>query len=106
VEKESGTVAEQVVVPTNVDLRKYIEVRIFGERPHIRGRRIPVATIAYSHRDPGWSVAELAYNFGLSEPEVLSALLYYEENKDLIDLQEVAYQAELDEAYKLYGSKD
>ncbi len=98
--------AEQVEVPTTVDLRKYIEVRIFGERPHIRGRRIPVATIAYSHRDPGWSVSELAYNFGVSESQVLAALLYYEENKDLIDAQEAAYQAELDEAYRLYGSKD
>jgi len=98
--------AEQVEVPTKVNLTKYIEVRIFGERPHIRGRRIPVATIAYSHRDPGWSVAELAYNFGLSEPEVLSALLYYEENRDMIDAQEAAYQVELDEAYRLYGTKD
>jgi uncharacterized protein (DUF433 family) len=97
---------DQAAVPTTVDLSKYIEVRIFGERPHIRGRRIPVATIAYSHQDPGWNVAELAYNFGLSEPQVLAALLYYEENKDLIDAQEVAYQAELDEAYRLYGPKD
>lgn len=98
--------AEQVQVPTTVDLTRYIEVRIFGERPHIRGRRIPVATIAYSYQDPGWSVAELAYNFGLSEPQVLTALLYYEENKEMIDAQEVAYQARLDEAYRLYGPKD
>ena len=92
--------------PTTVDLRKYIEVRIFGERPHIRGRRIPVATIAHSHQSQGWGVAELAYQFTLSEPQVLAALLYYEENKDVIEQQEAAYQAELDEAYRLYGSKD
>lgn len=97
---------DQAAVPTTVDLSKYIEVRIFGERPHIRGRRIPVATIAYSHRDPGWSVEELAYQFTLSEAEVLSALLYYEENKAMIDAQEEVYQAKLDEAYRLYGSKD
>jgi uncharacterized protein (DUF433 family) len=89
--------------PTTVDLRKYIEVRIFGERPHIRGRRIPVATIAHSAQSQGWSVAELAYQFTVSEPEVLAALLYYEENKAVIEAQEVAYQAELDEAYRLYG---
>lgn len=96
---------DQTAVPTKVDLTKYIEVRIFGERPHVRGRRIPVATIAHSHRSQGWGVSELAYQFTLSEPEVLSVLLYYEENKDLIEAQEAAYQAELDEAYRLYGSK-
>jgi uncharacterized protein (DUF433 family) len=89
--------------PTSVDLRKYIEVRIFGERPHIRGRRIPVATIAHSAQSQGWGVAELAYQFTVSEPEVLAALLYYEENKTVIEAQETAYQAELDEAYRLYG---
>lgn len=31
-----------------LDLSKYVEVRIFGERPHVRGRRIPIATIAQS----------------------------------------------------------
>lgn len=94
-----------VEIPEKVDLTKYIEARIFGERPHIRGRRIPVATIAYSARSQQWSVSELAHNFGLSDAQVLSALLYYEENKERIDMQEAAYQAELDEAYRLYGTK-
>jgi uncharacterized protein (DUF433 family) len=93
-------------VPSTVDLRKYIEIRIFGDRPHIRGRRVPVATIAHYAHSQGWGVSELAYQFTLSEPEVLAALLYYEEHKDLIEAQEVAYQAELDEAYRLYGKKD
>jgi uncharacterized protein (DUF433 family) len=93
----------QPIVPTTVDLNKYIEIRIFGERPHIRGRRIPVATIAHSAHRQAWSVAELAYQFSLSEPQVLAALLYYEENKDLIEAQEAAYQTELDEAYRLHG---
>jgi uncharacterized protein (DUF433 family) len=97
--------AEQTV-PPSVDLRKYIETRIFGERPHIRGRRIPVATIAHSARSQGWDVSELAYQFTLSEPEVLAALLYYEEHKDQIEAQEAAYQAELGEAYRLYGNKE
>jgi uncharacterized protein (DUF433 family) len=95
-----------VEVPEKVDLRKYIEVRIFGERPHLRGRRIPVATIAYSARSQGWGVDELAYQFTLSREQVLAALLYYEENRDLIDAQEKKYQAELDEMYRLYGEKE
>ena len=86
-----------------LDLSKYIEIRIFGERPHIRGRRVPVATIADGAHAQGWDVARLAYEFTLSEAQVLSALLYYEEHKAEIDAQEAAYQAELDEAYRLYG---
>ena len=86
-----------------LDLSKYIEIRAFGERPHVRGRRIPVATIAYSARSQGWDVARLVYEFTLSEAQVLSALLYYEEHHDEIDAQEAAYQAELDEAQRLYG---
>ncbi len=46
----------------------------------------------------------LTYEFTLSESEVLAALLYYNEHRALIDAQEAAYQAELDEAYRLYGS--
>jgi len=89
--------------PTTVDLRKYIEVRIFGERPHIRGRRIPVATIAYNARTNGWSVSELAYNFGLSEPEVLAALLYYQEHQTEIDALEEADRRLGEEMYRRYG---
>ncbi len=87
-----------------LDLSKYVEVRLFGERPHIRGRRIPIATIAYSAVAQGWNVARLVYEFSLSEAQVLSALLYYEEHKPEIDAQEAAYQAELDEAYCFYAN--
>ena len=92
-------------VPATVDLNKYIETRFFGERPHIRGRRVPVATIAHSAHSEGWSVADLAYQFTLSESQVLAALLYYEENKDMIEAHEAAHQAELDEAQRLYGEQ-
>ncbi len=85
-----------------LDLSKYVESRVFGERPHIRGRRVPVATIAYSAHSQGWEVTRLALEFTLSEAEVLSALLYYEEHKEEIDAQESAYQAELDEAQRLH----
>jgi uncharacterized protein (DUF433 family) len=96
----------QTQAPTEVDVSKYVEVRLFGERPHIRGRRIPIADIAYYARSQKWDVSELAYQFGLSEPQVLAALLYYVEHQSEIDAQEAAYQAELDEAYRLYGTND
>ena len=91
--------------PDTIDLSKYIEVCIFGERPHIRGRRIPVATIAYSAASEGWSIAELAYQFGLSEEQVLAALLYYREYAALIDEQEAAYQALLDEDQRRFDAQ-
>jgi uncharacterized protein (DUF433 family) len=88
-----------------VDLSKYIEARYFGERPHIRGRRVPVAAIACYSTPKRRSVEEPAYDYTLSEPEVLAALLYYAEHKDEIDAQEVREQAEMDEMYRLYGKK-
>ena len=78
--------------PVIVDLSKYIETRLFEERPHIRDRRIPVAVIAYQKRLNDWSVADTAYNFSLSEAEILAALLYYEEHKAEIDQQEAEEQ--------------
>ena len=80
-----------------VDLTKYIETRFFGERPHIRGRRIPVAIVARRARANGWTVAETAYDFSLSEAEVLAALLHYVEHKETIDAQEAVEQALFDE---------
>jgi uncharacterized protein (DUF433 family) len=85
---------------THVDLSDYIETRIFGERPHIRNRRVPVATVAYHAKVHAWDVARLAEEFFLSREEVLAALSYYEAHHELIDLQEAAYQRELDEAFE------
>ncbi len=65
-----------------------------------------MATIAHSARSQGWDVAELAYQFTLSETQVLAALLYYEEHREEIESQEIAYQSLLDEAYRLHGNKD
>ncbi|MBN1562299.1 MAG: DUF433 domain-containing protein [Anaerolineae bacterium] len=89
-----------------IDLTKYIETRLFGDRPHIRGRRIPVATVVYNTHEHQWHVTETAHNFGLSEAEVLSALLYYAENKTLIDAQEATYQADLDVDYEKHNVDD
>lgn len=76
-----------------IDLSKYVETRLFGIRPHIRGRRIPVATIAYTAQTNNHNLAELMYDYTLSEAEVLAALLYYTEHKDEIDAQESLYDA-------------
>lgn len=94
-----------VETPLAIDLTNYIEVRLFGERPHIRGRRIPVATIAHAHHDPGWDVARLGYEFTLSDAEVLAALLYYEEYKEAIAQQESRYRALLDAAQRAFDEQ-
>jgi uncharacterized protein (DUF433 family) len=99
------TMAAQTIPPlAPVDVSKYVEVRLFGERPHIRGRRLTVAMIAYNHRSNGWTVAETAYNFTISESEVLAALLYYEEYKSVIDAQEAEEIRLFDEAAAKYGN--
>ena len=77
-----------VEIPETVDLRKYIDTQFFGVRPHIRGRRVPVAMIANRMRVNHWTIAETAYDFTLSEAEISAALLYYEEHKEEIDKQE------------------
>jgi len=76
-----------------LDLSKYIEKRFFGERPHIRGHRVPIAAIVYFGHENNRSVAELMDDFTLSEAEVLAALLYYSEHKVEVDAQEAAYNA-------------
>jgi uncharacterized protein (DUF433 family) len=94
---------DQTQAPEQVDLSKYIEVRYFGERPHIRGRRVPVALIAYSAHSQKWDATELAYQFTLTESEVLAALLYYQEHQAEIDTQEATEQSKMDEMHRLYG---
>ncbi len=74
--------------PERVDLSKYIESRLFGERPHIRERRIPIAVVVYQARANNWTIAETAWNFTLAEAEVLAAMLYYQEHQTEIDEQE------------------
>ncbi len=86
-----------------LDLSKYIETRFFGERPHIRGRRVPVAAIVCFGRENNRSVAELIDDFTLSEAEVLAALLYYSEHKEAVDAQEAAYNAVPVEDWIKYG---
>ena len=86
-----------------LDLAKYVDARFFGERPHVRGRRVPVAAVAYNARDNGWDVSRLVKEFSLTQSEVLAALLYYEEHRITIDAQEHTYQAELDTVRREHG---
>lgn len=95
---------DQLQIPTTVDLSKYIETRLMENRPHIRGRRVPVALLAYSARSEGWNAAELSYQFSISEAEALAALLYYEEHQTEIDDLEAVEQAELDKMQNLHDS--
>jgi uncharacterized protein (DUF433 family) len=72
------------------DLSQYIETRWFEDRPHIRGRRIPISVIANTAISNKHGVPELMYDFDLSETEVLAALLYYRKHKEEIEAQEAA----------------
>jgi uncharacterized protein (DUF433 family) len=89
-------------IPSSIDLRKYLDTAFFEERPHIRGRRVPVAHIVNSALANGWTVERTAYNFTLSEAEVLAAMLYYKENKEEIDRQEEEENAKFDEMKRLH----
>ncbi len=59
--------------PQIIDLGKYIAPR--KGRPHIRGRRLPVIFIAAAEKTNRLSIGQLAYQFTLSEEQVLAALL-------------------------------
>lgn len=76
-----------------LDLSRYIETNPVENRPYVRGRRIPVAVIAYHARDNQWEIEELASAFDLSETEVLAVMLYYEQHKAEIDAQEAEINA-------------
>jgi uncharacterized protein (DUF433 family) len=94
---------DQTQTTDPVDLSKYIEVRLFQDRPHIRGKRIPVATIVKRMRANGWTVAETAYDFSLSESEVVAAILYYEEHQGDIERQETIDSEQFDHMKRIHG---
>jgi uncharacterized protein (DUF433 family) len=86
-----------------IDLSKYIELR--NNRPHIRGRRLPVMFIATAEQTNQSSIADLAYQFTLSEEQVLAALLYYREHKAELDDQEAMDRQESDDLHKRFGKQ-
>jgi uncharacterized protein (DUF433 family) len=73
------------MIAEKVDLSKYIEMR--NDRPHIRGRKIPIMFIINTQKADKATVDELCYAYTLSQAEVLSALLYYEEHQKTLDEQ-------------------
>jgi uncharacterized protein (DUF433 family) len=75
-------------VPEKVDLSKYVETRLMGDRPHVRGRRMPVAWVASAARANDYDIADLMDNYTLTEEQVLAALLYYREHQNELDAQE------------------
>lgn len=89
--------------PETIDLSKYIELR--EDRPHIRGRRLPVMFIAAAEKANALSIADLAYQFTLSEEQVLAALLYYREHKAEMDAQDAADALRSAELHQRYGNK-
>lgn len=76
-------------IPEKVDLSKYVETRLMGDRPHVRGRRLPVVFVGEAFDVNGISISDIAYNFTITEEEVLAALLYYREHKAEIDARDV-----------------
>jgi uncharacterized protein (DUF433 family) len=92
-------------IPDVVDLRKYIDTQLFGARPHIRGKRIPVALIVGFMKANHWTIAETSYELTLSEAEVAAALLHYEEHKDEIDEQEKEEQRLFNEMKEQHGKR-
>jgi uncharacterized protein (DUF433 family) len=91
------------VAPEQVDLSKYIELR--EGRPHIRGRRLPVIFVAAAEQANHLSIADLAYQFTLSEEQVLAALLYYREHKLELDAQDAADTQQSLEMHRRYAKK-
>ncbi len=89
--------------PTTVDLSKYIEMR--EGRANIRGRRLPVSFIAGAALVNGLSNAEIAYEFTISESQVVAALLYYYEHQDEIDRQDEEERAASREMHEKYGKR-
>jgi uncharacterized protein (DUF433 family) len=84
----------------SIDLSQYVETRLFGDRPHIKRRRIPVHVIAHVAMDNNASLSELMCDFDLSEAEALAALLYYNEHKEAIEAQEAAIREEYRHFYE------
>lgn len=84
-----------------VNLSKYIEMR--DGRPNIRGRRLPVSFVASASHEQKLSNERIAYEYTLTEEEVLAALLYYREHKQEIDIQDEEEQRLFDEMYEQHG---
>ena len=97
------TYTVNAVTPERIDLSKYIEIH--DDRPHIRGRRLPVIFIAAAEHENRLSISDLAYQFTLSEEQVLAALLYYREHKAELDAQDAEDTRQSEELHQRYANK-
>lgn len=70
--------------PATLDLSKYVETRLMGDRPHVRGRRLPVTFVAKDYFD-GKSIAEIMEEYAIAEEQVLAAILFYREHQQILD---------------------
>jgi uncharacterized protein (DUF433 family) len=70
-------------------LARHIEVtpEISGGKPRIAGHRITVQDIVIWHERMGKSADEIGTEYNLTLAEIYSALAYYFDNRDAIDLQ-------------------
>lgn len=64
-----------------------IDPAIASGRPHISGRRISVRNIVIWHEQMGYSVDEIATEYGLTLAEIYAALAYYYDNKAVVDAE-------------------
>jgi uncharacterized protein (DUF433 family) len=58
---------------------------ICGGKPRIAGHRITVQDIVVWHERMGWSVDEIAGEYGLSLADIYAALAYYFAHRERID---------------------
>jgi uncharacterized protein (DUF433 family) len=73
--------------PEKVDLSHYIHTTLMGDTPHLKGRRLSVYTLTKSYEANGFNVMQTAEDYGISDEEVLVALLYYRQHQTEIETQ-------------------
>lgn len=56
-----------------------------GGKPRIDGHRIAVEHVAVWHEQLGYSVEEIACDYGLTLAQVYAALTYYHDHKEVMD---------------------
>lgn len=59
--------------------------KVAGGKPRIAGHRITVQQIAVWHEQMGYSVDEIATQYGLTLSEIYAALAYYYDHKAEVD---------------------
>ena len=92
------------MIAEKVDLSKYIEMR--NDRPHIRGRRLPIMIVIGTEKANNYTVEQLCYDYTLSKSQVLAVLLYYQEHQEELDRLEELDRQEEKELFDRYARDD